>query len=131
MIQQLQGQVGQLTQQLKDKEKDLTIKAQTLDLDLKREIAVQAREDYKAETQRMKDIYNTADDNTGVDPELKKVVDQLIRGMLANGELNFKDEEAEGQEEEPPMEGAMKSPKDGLWYVENPEGGYSRVDTNG
>lgn len=127
MIQQLQGQVGQLTQQLKDKEKDLTIKAQTLDLDLKREIAVQAREDYKAETQRMKDIYNTADDNTGVDPELKKVVDQLIRGMLANGELNFKDESVQqGQDEDMP-DGARLAP-DGFHYVQNEQGGYSRVE---
>lgn len=131
-IEQLQKQVGELTQQVKDKDKELTIKAQDLDLRFKKESATQAREDYKAETDRTVALFNTAKDGEGIDPALKAVLKQLINGMLANGELSFKDEEGEqGQEEEPPMEGAMKSPKDGQWYVENPEGGYSRVDTNG
>ena len=123
MIQQLQGQVGQLTQQLKDKEKDLAIKAQTLDLDLKREIAVQAREDYKAETDRVVGLGNS--ENI---PGLEPVIKQLIRGMLANGELSVEGGQQQQQdEEEPPIEGARKAP-DGNWYTQTPEGGYARVD---
>lgn len=119
MIQKLQQENAELQRQLKDKDKDLTIKAQDLDLRFKKESAAAAREDYKAETQRMKDIMNTADDNTGVDPALKDVLKQLIRGMKANGELEFEDK---AEEELDLPEGAQKAP-DGNYYVKTPEGG--------
>jgi hypothetical protein len=125
MIQMLQGKIGELTQQVKDKDKELTIKAQNLDLNFKKESAAQAREDYRAETERTVALFNTSKDGEGIDPQLKVVLKQLISGMLANGELNFKDDE----EDEPPIEGAKKG-NDGLWYVENPEGGYARVEEN-
>jgi hypothetical protein len=125
MIQNLQGELAQTKQQLADKEKELTIKAQNLDLNFKKETAIQAREDYKAETERVRDLFNTSADGSGPAEILAPVVRQLIAGMMANGELNFKDEE------EPPIEGAKKSPKDGLWYVEQPEGGFARVEMNG
>ena len=130
-IQQLQGALAQTKQQLADKEKELTIKAQDLDLRFKREGAVQAREDYKAETDRAIGLFNTGSDGSGPAPEVKEVVRQLIQGMLANGELNFKDEDDEArtqqrQDEDMP-EGARQAP-DGNYYVPNPEGGFSRVE---
>lgn len=130
-IQQLQGALAQTKQQLADKEKELTIKAQDLDLRFKREGAVQAREDYKAETDRAIGLFNTGSDGSGPAPEVKEVVRQLIQGMLANGELNFKDEDDEArtqqrQDEDMP-EGARRAP-DGFHYVQNEQGGYSRVE---
>lgn len=142
-IELLSKQLADATQKLADKDKELTIKAQTLDLSLKKETAVQAREDYKAETQRAKDLFNTGTDGSGVAPEFRQVVLQLVKGMMANGELNFTDNddvttgpeaeqemqgmEQEAGQEEPPMEGAKKA-ADGMWYVQNPEGGFSRVE---
>jgi len=125
MIQMLQGKLAEAEQKVKDKDKELTIKAQGLDLNFKKEAAVQAREDYKAETERVRDLFNTSGDGSGPAEILAPVVRQLIQGMLANGELNFKDEEE--SEDEPPMEGAQRG-KDGLWYVGNPEEGFSRVE---
>lgn len=125
MIELLQGQVAQLTQQLKDKEKELTIKAQDLDLRFKKEGAVQAREDYKAETDRLRDLFNTSEDGSGPHSILAPVVKQLIQGMLANGELTFKDDD--GLKDEDLPEGAMLA-KDGNYYVANPDGGYSMVE---
>lgn len=125
MIQMLQGKLVEAEQKIKDKDKELTIKAQDLDLRFRKEGATQAREDYKAETERVRDLFNTSGDGSGPAPELKAVVQQLIQGMLANGELNFKDEEA-GDDDEPPIEGAQKAP-DGMWYVQQPEG-YARVE---
>lgn len=123
MIKALQGQVAELTQQVKDKTTQLTQSGQRLDLDLKKATAQEAREDYKAETQRAKDLFNTGTDGSGVAPEFKQVVLELVKGMLQNGELNFKDEE----EPEGLPEGSQKA-LDGNYYVSNPEGGYSRVD---
>lgn len=127
MIQMLQAKLAEMEQKVKDKDKELTIKAQDLDLRYKKESATQAREDYKAETDRMKDIFNTAKDGHGIDPELKKVLKQLIQGMLANGELSFEDEEQDQEPDDLP-EGARKAP-DGRYYVLNENGGYSRVET--
>ena len=132
MIEKLQQVNAQLEQQVKDKEKELTIKAQGLDLNFKKESAQQAREDYRAETERMAAAFNTGEGNDEAARILKPVISQLIQGMLANGELEFNDNEGsqeQQQEQEPPVEGAQLAP-DGLWYVQNPEGGYSRVDEN-
>ena len=124
MITQLQQEKAELQKKLEDKEKDLTIKAQNLDLNFKKEGAVQAREDYRAETDRMAAIFNTAKDGSGIDPDLERVLKQLIRGMVANGELEFKDD-ADIDDDLP--EGARQAP-DGRYYVQNPEGGFSRVE---
>jgi hypothetical protein len=134
-IEQLSGIIAKLQQQVADKDKDLTIKAQALDLNLKRETAVQAREDYKAETDRMRDIFNTSKDGDGIDPELKKVLKQLIQGMIKNGELQYDDDNELGKHKEPDgdednlelPEGAKQAP-DGNYYVTNEDGSYSRVE---
>lgn len=126
MIEKLQQENTELKIQLKDKQTDLTQRGQRLDLDFRKEGAIQAREDYKAETQRMKDIMNTADDNTGIDPALKQVLKQLIQGMLANGELDAGKEIEDEFTDLPP--GAKLAP-DGHWYVEE-NGKFSRVEMN-
>lgn len=128
MIQGLQAQVGQLTQQVKDKEKELTQKGQRIDLDFRKAASQEAREDYKAETDRVRDLFNTSEDGTGPAPELKAVVQQLIQGMLLNGELNFKDTDGQQQQEPEGLpEGARLAP-DGHHYIQNEQGGYSRVE---
>lgn len=119
MIQMLQGKLAEVTQQLKDKTTELTQKGQRLDLDFKRESSVQAREDYKAETQRAKDLFNTGTDGSGVAPEFKEVIKQLVKGMLQNGELNFTDDDL--------PEGAQLAP-DGLMYAPDGNGGWNRID---
>jgi hypothetical protein len=122
-IQALQAQVADLTRQLKDKTTELTQKGQRLDLDFKDKATTHAREDYKAETERLRDIFNTAADGDGMDPTLKKIFKQLAQGILSNGELQFKDE---NEDDEPPMEGAVKA-QDGNWYLQN-EQGWNRIE---
>lgn len=123
-----QGQlITQLQQKLDDRDKELTIKAQTLDLNLKRETSIQAREDYKAETDRVRDLFNTSDDGSGPAPELKAVVNQLIKGMLKNGELSFEDTDGITDEDLP--EGARRAP-DGKMYAPQPNGGWAEVQMN-
>lgn len=127
MIEMLQGQVAQLSQKLEDKDRELTEKGKRLDLDHRKTITQEAREDYKAETQRAKDLFNTGTDGSGVAPEFRQVVEELVRGMLKNGELNYKDSDAV-DDDEPPVEGAKKAP-DGMWYAPNEQGnGFNRVD---
>lgn len=121
MIQMLQGKLAESDQKLKDKEAELIQKGQRLDLDFRKAGSQEAREDYKAETDRTVALFNTGPDGSGPAAEVKAVVRQLISGMLANGELNFKDEE------EAPIEGARKA-QDGMWYTQNPDGGYNRVE---
>ena len=48
--------------------------------------------------------------------------------MLANGELNFNDDEQDQEPDDLP-EGARKAP-DGNYYVQTPEGGFARVEMN-
>lgn len=124
-IEQMGQIITELQQQVKDKDKELAIKAQDLDLRFKRESAVQAREDYKAETDRVRDLFNTSEDGTGPAPELKPVVIQLIKGMLKNGELNFEDK----SEDEDLPEGARRAP-DGKVYAPH-NGGWAEVQMNG
>lgn len=123
MIKMLQGKVAELAQQLKDKQTELTQKGQRLDLDFKDKASTHAREDYKAETDRLSKIFNTGDGNDEAAKILKPVITQLIQGMLANGELNFTDN-ADVDEDLP--EGAMKAP-DGNYYIKQGEG-YAKVE---
>lgn len=125
MIEELKQQVVELQRQLKDKETELTQKGQRLDLDFRKEGAVQAREDYKAETDRAQKLMNTGQGNDELAAIFKPVVEQLVRGMLQNGELDG-GKEIEDEFTDIP-EGAKKAP-DGLIYVPNEEGGWSRVD---
>ncbi len=124
-IQALTAQLADAEQKLKDKDKELTQKGQRVDLDFRKAQSQEAREDYKAETDRLAKIFNTGEGNDEAANAVKPVIKQLIAGMLANGELKFEDET---QEEEPEglPEGAKKAP-DGNYYVPH-EGGYARVD---
>lgn len=127
-IEQLTGLVQQQAKDLADKDRELTRKAQELDLKLKEASAREAREDYRAETERAIGLFNTGSDGSGPAEEVKAVVKQLIQGMLQNGELNFTDDNKPiEKEEEPPMEGAKKAP-DNNWYVQHEHGGFSRVE---
>ena len=155
-IQMLTGQLADAQKKLEDKEKELQIKEHDLELKFKREGAVQAREDYKAETERL-----TAAGNAGPGiavAQIQPIVKQLIIGMLNAGEPGAGDKvaplldsinvpepaaveapieaqepanEAAGdqwEQEKPPMEGAQKAP-DGNWYLpdENRPGKYLQV----
>lgn len=148
-IEMLTGQVADLTKQLSDKEKELAIKAQTLDLNFKKGATDAARLDYEAETKRL-----TALGNSGpavAVEQIQPVLQELLAGMIANGELVFKqpgvheggtvagaENEPTGEaptvpvapaNEEPPVEGAKKA-KDGAWYINDPDrqGKYLRVE---
>lgn len=149
-IEMLNKQVADLTQQVKDKDKELTIKAQTLDLNYKKEGSQQAREDYKAETDRLTALGNSG---PGLSQEdIRPIVKQLLQGMMQNGELHVgaaphqegtpiqlpsepMDGSGEGEvanpepsgEEQPPMPGARKAP-DGAWYIEHSPGAFARVE---
>lgn len=151
-IEKLTTELMNTKKQLDDKNKELTIKAQTLDLNYKKEGSQQVREDYKAETERLTALGNSG---PGLSQEdIRPIVQQLLQGMMQNGELHIgaaphqggtpiqlppemgegegEGETANGeppQEEQPPMEGARKAP-DGDWYVPH-EGGYARVEMNG
>ena len=83
-----------------------------------------AREDYRAETDRMAAIFNTSKDGSGIDPALKEVLKDLIKGMKANGELEF-DDKAEEELDLP--EGARRAP-DGNYYIGDEQSGYQRVE---
>ncbi len=119
MIQMLQGKLAEAERQLKDKTTELTQKGQRLDLDFRDKATSHAREDYRAETDRAKDLFNTGADGSGVAPEFKEVVRELVKGMLNNGELNFHDDE-------PPVPGAKKA-RDGNYYVQQ-DGQWNRVE---
>lgn len=150
MIEMLQGKIGELEQELKNKDKELLLKAGDLDLKTNREGAIQEREDYRAETDRLVALGNAG---PGVSVEqIQPIIKQLLQGMIQNGELNMHDlpgpheggtvaqipsgEEGEGGgemtppeppgEEEPPVEGARKAP-DGRWYVKQGNG-YAMVE---
>ena len=84
-IQQLQGAVAQLTQQLKDRETEFRQKGMELDLEFKTKAAEQARLDYEAETKRVTALGNSG---PGISVEqITPIVKQLLAGMTANGEL--------------------------------------------
>lgn len=125
MIEGLQAKVAQLTQQLQDKQADLTQKGQRLDLDFRKAGAQEAREDYKAETDRAQKLFNTGQGNDELAAIFKPVVEQLVKGMLANGEL---DGGKEIEDEFTDMPEGAKQASDGQWYVPNENGGFSRVE---
>lgn len=133
-IEQLKAQVIELTRQVKDKDKELTIKAQNLDLNLKKETVVQAREDYKAETDRVVALGNAG---PGISVEqIQPVLKQLLQGMIANGELSVAPGPHEGgtpmgvagekPAEEDLPEGAQLA-QDGNYYVQK-DGQWNRVE---
>lgn len=141
-IEQQLGVIAEQAQQIADKDKELTIRAQELDLKFRETAAVQARLDYEAETKRLAALGNSGP-ALSVE-QIQPIVRQLLKGMLQQGEpIEFNNEfeeietglgdggtptEAnEPTDEEPPMEGARKA-RDGNWYVENENGGFSRVD---
>lgn len=124
MIQKLQAENAQLQQQLQEKQTKLTQDGQRIDLDFRRESAVQAREDYKAETDRVAKLFNTGLDNDKPDPQVQAVIKQVLRGMISNGELKF-DDKSEEDLDLPP--GAKKAP-DGRYYIQQPDGSFARVE---
>jgi hypothetical protein len=149
-IEQLTAQNQDMAKKLADKEKELTIKAQALDLSFRKEGAAQAREDYKAETERLTAVGNAG---PGVSQEMvKPILMQLLQGMLVNGELHMAPGPHEGgtpiqlppepdsetgeappvkkaapSEDQPPVPGARKA-GDGAWYLEHSPGQYARVE---
>jgi hypothetical protein len=134
-ILKLRQELAEKEMALKNRDGDLALKAMKQEFDqqiasmkLQLEFQVAAvreiREDYKAYTQRMKDLYNTHEDGSGADSDLKAVKKQLVQQMLAEPEPNSEDLL---DDEEPPIEGARKAP-DGNWYIQNEQGGYSRID---
>lgn len=124
MIQKLQQENAQLQQQLKDKSTDFTQKGQRIDLDFRKAAAQEAREDYRAETDRVTSLFNTGKDNDKPDPQVEAVIRQVLRGMIGNGELKFDDK---GDEELDLPPGAKKAP-DGNYYIQNQDGSFARVD---
>jgi hypothetical protein len=134
-IEQLTGLLAEATKKLADKDKELTIKAQDLDLRFKTATAEQARLDYDAETKRLVGLGNSG---PAITPEqIQPIVKQLIVGMLNAGEPGKGDEFAAQLDNmpapvvEPPIEGAKQAP-DGKWYVPDPnrQGKYLRVEGN-
>jgi hypothetical protein len=145
-IQQLQGMVAELQRQLKDKTTQLTQSGMKIDLEHKKAMTQEARDDYKAETERVTALGNAG---PGVSVEqIQPVLRQLLAGMAQNGELIYKapgpheggtpiqlppePENATGEagsgqagasDEEPPVEGAEKA-NDGNWYVKHGEQYY-------
>lgn len=148
-IEQLTKELGATKLKLESKEKELTIKAQTLDLNFRKEGSAAEREDYKAETERLTALGNSG---PAISQEMiAPVVMQLIRGMMANGELHVAPAPHEGgtpiqlpaeatgeapaetaapsgEEEQPPIPGARKAGKD--WFVEYSPGKYAKVEPN-
>ncbi len=147
-IEQLSRLLSKQQQDIADKEKELTIKAQELDLKFKTETAIQHRLDYEAETKRLVALGNSG---PGISVEqIQPVLRELLQGMIQNGELigagineggthlagNEPDvEEGEMQPEPqeqdsiPEVPGSRLAP-DGQHYVKQGNG-YARVDLNG
>ncbi len=144
-IEQLTGQVGDLTKKLADKDRELTIKEYDYELKHKIAEADQARKDYEAENARLTALGNSG---PAVSVEqIEPVVRQLLQGMLNAGEPGQEhviprktvddhaaeraalepSEAPEGPtDEQPPMEGAKRA-SDGQWYVKQ-GGQYHRVE---
>lgn len=155
-IEQQLAIIAKQAKEIADKENQLDIERRRLDLEYRKEIAIQNRLDYEAETKRL-----TALGNSGpavAVEQIQPIVEQLVRGMLNAGEpgagdavhlpgpheggtsAGIQDNEDEGEEkgieqqesnnenETPPVEGAKKAP-DGQWYVpdQNRPGKYMMV----
>jgi hypothetical protein len=139
-------------QQIKDKDKELTIKAQELDLRHKEAIATHSRLDYDSETKRVTALGNSG---PAISPEaIQPVVKQLLIDMLRAGGPGEFDRLAsqiqnspvplpesagdgeiagasEGAEDQPPIPGARLAP-DGHHYIADPNrpGKFLRVEKN-
>ena len=113
----------ELTQQLKDKEAQLTQSGQRIDLDFRKASAQEAREDYRAETDRVAALFNTGKDNDKPNPQVEAVIKQVLRGMMNNGELKFDDTDILDL-----PEGQAKRAPDGNYYIQHENGNFSRVD---
>jgi hypothetical protein len=112
---------------LADKDKELTIKAQDLDLRLKEATAEQSRLDYEAETKRLVALGNSG---PAISPDtIKPIVEQLLQGMMRAGEPNYaQDRESDLQDSVPGVPGSRRGP-DGNHYVRHPETGqHYRID---
>ncbi len=148
-IEKLTAENTELQRQLKDKTTDLTQKGMRLDLDYKKTSAQEARDDYKAETERVTALGNSG---PGISREqIEPVLRSLLAGMLQNGEIgpgitqggshiqlppepdnetggNPGGEEGQSEgEEQPPMPGARKAPN-GKWFVEHSPGQFAQVN---
>lgn len=126
-IDQLTSIISKMQQDLADKDRALTQAGQKVDLEFRRAGAQEAREDYKAESDRLAKIFNTGEGNDEAATMLKPVIQQLIQGMLANGELTFKDDTDIDMDDLP--EGTKRAP-DGNLYAPHPDGGFARVEPN-
>ena len=119
-IEQQLAVIAKQAKDLADKDKELTIKAQTLDLQLKTATAEQARLDYEAETKRLVALGNSGE---AIKPDqIQEVLKQLLDGMVKAGEPeNSKDSL-------PDVPGSRQAP-DGAHYV-NRNGQYYKVEPN-
>ncbi len=129
-IQQQLEVIAKQAKELKDRDKELTIKAQELNLRLKEATAREAREDYKAETERLTALGNYGKGDNP-DKRMNPILDQLIRGMKAAGEPEEGKEAREPQQEGdslPGVPGSRKAP-DGQHYVKRGSQ-YYRVEAN-
>ncbi len=115
---------------MKDKDKELTIKAQDLDLRLKEATAREAREDYKAQTERLTALGNYGKGDTP-DKRMNPILNQLIKGIERAGEPEEGEEKKEAAQEGdslPGVPGSRKAP-DGQHYVKRGDQ-YYRVEAN-
>lgn len=145
-IEQQLAVITKQTQELADKNREFELKEAQLKIDRDKIAVEQQRLDYEAETKRVVALGNSG---PAISVEqIQPVLKQLLAGMVANGELVYnapeignggtplqpQEQDVQGMqdqeqpaENEPPVEGAQLAP-DGAWYVENPEGGYMRVE---
>ncbi|MDE2031386.1 MAG: hypothetical protein KGI58_03975, partial [Patescibacteria group bacterium] len=74
------------TKELADKSREFDIREKELELRLKEATAREAREDYRAENDRIKVLGNSG---PAITPEqIQPVLQQLLKGMLKAGELD-------------------------------------------
>ncbi len=148
-IEQLSGLIAKQQQEIADRGKELTIKAQELDLKLKIATAEQARLDYDAETKRLVALGNSG---PGISVEqIQPILKQLIRGMISNGELiaapgigeggshipgnepdveqqePTNEQQQEEQDSMPGVPGSRLAP-DGQHYVDQGNGQFARIE---
>ena len=135
-IQQQLAVIAKQAKELADKDKELTIKAQDLDLRFKTEKAEQARLDYDMETKRLVALGNSG---PAISPEtIKPIVEQLLRGMMKSGEPDENSKvDAESfdtglnQDSIPGLPGSRQAP-DGNHYAPDPNrpGKYLKAEPN-
>jgi len=137
--QMMKAQIEQLTTMLKQTLEELTKEK----IKLKGKESLRQVNVFEAYTKRLKAVADAARDaGRAIAPEeLSALADQVVAEsldlsldeVLAAGSPTLRSAAEMGkiqrarQEEPAPVEGAQKAP-DGNWYVESPEGGFSRVD---